>query len=393
MKIGYLFIANGRVLPIEQYQSKEPVPTGSFETVAFAASQVGWKLYQGINRFYAEELNAVDYDITFYDQNIYRNVFDLKNNYKGYVRLCKMLEKNPSIQNIHCNTPIGGVIGRLCGKRYNKIVIYTAHGFHFYKGASVFNRTIFKWIEMWLAHYTDVLITINREDYDAACKFKLNKGGKLYYVPGVGIDTKIFDNVKINKIEKFKELGISPYVKLGIVVGDLNDNKNVETLIRALPDTLPDFHLLVCGIGIKERYLKRLSDRLNVSERVHFLGFRKDIKELYAISDIFLSASKREGLPRSTMEAMGMGLPCIVSKIRGNIDLIDENKGGRLINPTDIDGFAESINILLADKNTAIRQGQYNLNKVKEFSVDVVKQRMLDIFNNLQKDYFVNRVI
>ena len=111
------------------------------------------------------------------------------------------------------------------------------------------------------------------------------------------------------------------------------------------------------------------------------------------MSDIFLSASKREGLPRSTMEAMSMGLPCIVSKIRGNIDLIDENKGGRLINPTDIDGFAESINILLADKNTAIRQGQYNLNKVKEFSVDVVKQRMLDIFNNLQKDYFVNRVI
>ena len=384
MRKGFLFIANGRVVPRKQELSLEPVKTGSFEAPAmYAADYLGLKLYMGINRDYADQLKAVDYPITFYNQHIYRNIFGFKDIYVGYKNLCRFLESHPDIEIIHCNTPIGGVLGRICGKKYNKKVIYTAHGFHFFKGAPLANRTIFKWIEKYMAHYSDAIITINQEDYNAAQSFRLKKGGKVFYVPGVGVDTKLYDSIVVNKNQKKQEIGLPVGSKIGIIVGDLNDNKNVETILKALPMTPKEFHIIICGFGPNELSLKELAANLKVSERTHFLGFRKDVKELYAISDMFLFASKREGLPRSTMEAMCMELPCIVSKIRGNVDLIDEGLGGFLCTPLDYNAYAQAINKVLSDEKSAKQFGEYNKTKVEQFSIDVVRNKMVDVFNEV----------
>lgn len=384
MRKGFLFIANGRVVPRKQELSLEPVKTGSFEAPAmYAADYLGLKLYMGINRDYADQLKAVDYPITFYNQHIYRNIFGFKDIYVGYKNLCRFLESHPDIEIIHCNTPIGGVLGRICGKKYNKKVIYTAHGFHFFKGAPLANRTIFKWIEKYMAHYSDAIITINQEDYNAAQSFRLKKGGKVFYVPGVGVDTKLYDSIVVNKNQKKQEIGLPVGSKIGIIVGDLNDNKNVETIIKALPTTPKEFHIIICGFGPNELSLKELAANLKVSERTHFLGFRKDVKELYAISDMFLFASKREGLPRSTMEAMCMELPCIVSKIRGNVDLIDEGLGGFLCTPLNYNAYAQAINKVLSDEKSAKQFGEYNKTKVEQFSIDVVRNKMVDVFNEV----------
>ena len=375
MRKGFLFIANGRVVPRKQELSLEPVKTGSFEAPAmYAADYLGLKLYMGINRDYADQLKAVDYPITFYNQHIYRNIFGFKDIYVGYKNLCRFLESHPDIEIIHCNTPIGGVLGRICGKKYNKKVIYTAHGFHFFKGAPLANRTIFKWIEKYMAHYSDAIITINQEDYNAAQSFHLKRGGKVFYVPGVGVDTKLYDSIVVNKNQKKQEVGLPVSSKIGIIVGDLNDNKNVETIIKALPATPKEFHIIICGFGPNEFSLKELAAKLKVSERTHFLGFRKDVKELYAISDMFLFASKREGLPRSTMEAM-----CI----RGNVDLIDEGLGGFLCTPLDYNAYAQAINKVLSDEKSAKQFGEYNKTKVEQFSIDVVRSKMVDVFNEV----------
>ncbi len=381
---GYIFIANGRIVPLEQYQSKEPVVTSSFESAAiYAANEIGWKLYQGINRQYADELKSVDYDITFYDQNIYRNIFDLKNNWKGFRRLCKILDRYPDIEIIHCNTPIGGVIGRLCGKKYGKKVIYTAHGFHFYKGAPLLNRTIFKWMEQWMARYTDVLITINREDYEAAQKFSLKDGGRVVYIPGVGINSRVFDNVQVDPRSKKQEIGVPEDAHLCLGVGDLNDNKNVVTMIKTIAKSPESVHLALCGFGPLERKLRKLCKSLNVESRVHFLGFRKDVSELYKASDFLFMASKREGLPRTTMEAMCAGIPCLCSNIRGNVDLIDEGKGGFLVSPLDADGFAKAIVRLIYNPQLREEMGNYNREKVKAFDIEVVKSKMLEIYKSI----------
>lgn len=381
---GYIFIANGRIIPVEQYQSKDSVKTGSFEGAAmYAANEMGWKLYQGINRLYADELKGIDYDITFYNQNIYRNIFDIKNNWKGYKSLCKMLEEHPDIEIIHCNTPIGGVIGRLCGKKYGKKVIYTVHGFHFYKGAPLINRTVFKWIEQWMAHYTDLLITINKEDYEAAKKLSLKIDGRAVFIPGIGIDSNVFNNVSINPIVKKKEIGIPEDAYLCLGVGDLNDNKNVVTMIKAIAKSPESVHLALCGFGPLEGKLRELCQTLNVESRVHFLGFRRDVNELYKVSDFLFMASKREGLPRTTMEAMCAGIPCLCSNIRGNVDLIDEGKGGFLVSPLDADGFAKAITRLIDNPQLREEMGNYNREKVKAFDIEVVKSKMLEIYKSI----------
>lgn len=380
-KKGFLFIANGRVVPREQELSLEPVKTGSFEAPCmYAANELGYKLYMGINRVYADKLKGVDYDITFYNQHIYRNILNLKDIWIGYKNLCRFLEEHPDVDVIHCNTPIGGVLGRICGKKYGRKVIYMAHGFHFYKGAPLLNRTLFKFIERGMAHKTDCLITINQEDYEAAKKFKLNKGGQVYKVNGVGIDIQSFESITVDKTEKRRSLGLSDDAFIGIVVGDLNDNKNVGTIINALPDTPRNVHVLICGFGPNEHLLKQQTVKLGVSDRCHFLGFRTDVKELLLMSDVFLFASKREGLPRSTMEAMLAGLPCVVSRIRGNVDLIIDGEGGCLVSPLDDKGFAEAITRLKLDEDLRKRFGAFNQERIKFFDIEKVKQQMLEIY-------------
>lgn len=381
---GFLYIANGRLVPKQQEDSLEPFRTTSFESPCmWAANQLGMKLYMGINRTYASELKGVDYDITFYNQHIYRNIFDIKEIKIGYDNLCCFLEAHPDISVVHCNTPIGGVLGRICGKKYGKKVIYMAHGFHFYKGAPLLNRTIFKFIEKWMARKTDCLITINQEDYEAAKKLKLNKGGKVFKVNGVGVNLNSFNGVSVNVKEKRESLDLPENAVVGIVVGDLNNNKNVETIIRALPLADGNIHIIICGFGPLESTLKKLAKDLGVDERCHFLGFRTDVKELYLASDIFIFASQREGLPRSTMEAMLAGLPCVVSKIRGNIDLIDENKGGSLFPPKDFDSLAKELTILADNPSLRVKYGTYNKERIKDYDIEVVKKQMLNIYQEV----------
>ena len=384
MKPGYLYIANGRVIPREQELSLEPVKTSSFEAPCmYAANELGYKLYMGINRDYAEHLKGVDYDITFYNQHIYRSIFNLKDIWIGYKNLCRFLETHPDVDIVHCNTPIGGILGRICGHKYHKTVIYMAHGFHFYKGAPLINRTLFKWIEQLMAHYTDLLITINKEDYKAAQKFTFKKGGRAVYVPGIGIDSSLFDKISIDPVAKKEGIGVPADAHLCLGVGDLNDNKNVVTMIKAISKSPNSVHLALCGFGPLENKLKKLCKSLNIEDRVHFLGFRRDVSELYKAADFLFMASKREGLPRTTMEAMCAGIPCLCSNIRGNTDLIDEGKGGYLVSPLDSDGFAEAIKRLIDNPKLREEMGSYNRKKVKAFDIEVVKSQMLEIFRSI----------
>ena len=183
--------------------------------------------------------------------------------------------------------------------------------------------------------------------------------------------------------EKRQSLNLPEDAVVGIVVGDLNENKNVGTIIKALSLVENGMHILICGLGPLENRLKKMAIKLGVKERCHFLGFRTDIKELYRISDIFVFASQREGLPRSTMEAMLAGLPCIVSNIRGNVDLIDNKKGGFLFPPLCHESLAEALTIMADDTDIRKRFGLYNKERIKEFDIEIVKQQMIDIYKEV----------
>lgn len=381
---GYIFISNSSKPTEEERKSREKVRITNFSKPCLEkALELGYKVFYGVNRDNPEELES-ELPIYFYDSHTYRSILDLKNNYMAYKNTIKLIKKE-NIDVIHCNTPVGGIIGRICGKKGNvNKVIYTVHGFHFYKGAPLINRTIFKLSEWIMAHWTDVIVTINQEDYEAAKKFHLKKNGKVYKINGVGIDTQEYGISSQERKRIRNKLGFKEEDFICIAVGDLVKNKNITTLIRAISLLKEEnIHFLVCGKGPEEKNLRQLAKNLGVENKVHFMGYRKDIKNLLGISDCFLMSSKREGLSRSVMEAMSTGIPCIVSDIRGNVDLIENNENGFLCEPNDYINFAHAIVKIQNDKNIVNKFRINNLKKIKKYDSKIVKKQIGSIYEEI----------
>lgn len=377
----YLFISNSNKPSYEKLNSREKIKLDNVSIPCIeAAKSMGYDVYVGINRKYARELES-DYEVKFYFSSTYRSLYDFKSNFMAFRNLMSLIREE-KFDVIHCNTPIGGILGRLCGKIGNvPKIIYTAHGFHFYKGASLKNQLIFRNAEKMMARYTDVLITINNEDYEAAKKFKLRNKGKVYYVPGVGVDTELYHNQEVDIKQKKQSLGLNHDDIVLISMGDLIPRKNYITSIKAVAKAnRPNIKYLICGKGPELANLQTLAHQLGVSEQVMFLGYRNDIKELLAISDIFLFTTYQEGLPRSMMEAMAAGLPCVASRIRGNVDLIDNGLGGYLIDPKHVTDVANAIRFLINDNEKRRAMSAINRERIENFHTEKVKDAIYKLY-------------
>lgn len=308
-----------------------------------------------------------------------RNMLRLNEHVKAFKQLSDLV-KREQYDFIHCHSPIGGAIGRIVAKLHNIPIIYTAHGFHFYNNSSKMSWLIYYPVEKILSRYTDALITINEEDYQRASNFNAKQ---CFFVPGVGIDLKKF-TVDTPVDENLRqELLNSPEADFVILsVGELNKNKNHQIMIRALSElNNPKISYVHCGQGDLEDELKELADSLGVLKQVQFLGFRSDIRDIYAASDLFVFPSFREGLPVSLMEAIASGLPVIVSKIRGNEDLVEENVGGFLFNPNSVDQLVLAIETLYNNPVRRAQQVEHNLVKIKDFSTTRVNEMMKQLYS------------
>ena len=227
---------------------------------------------------------------------------------------------------IHCHTPMGSVVARLAAKNARKSgtrVIYTAHGFHFYKGAPLLNWLLFYPVEKYLAKYTDTLITINQEDYTRAKKKFGKRCHDIQYGPGVGVDPKKFETRLTTKEKNAlrSSLGLKVDDVVLICIGRLDKNKNQGFLIKTLSQLGKNYHLLLVGPDELNGKYQKLAKKLNLENRVHFLGFRSDIPELLQISNLAVSASKREGLPVNLIESAFASLPIVATDCRGNRDI------------------------------------------------------------------------
>ncbi|MBN3554003.1 glycosyltransferase family 4 protein [Fictibacillus nanhaiensis] len=311
--------------------------------------------------------------------DIERNPFTLKN-IKAYKQL-KGLMKSENFDAVHCHSPMGGVLARLAAESIGiSPVIYTAHGFHFYKGAPIINWLLYYPIEKVLSRYTDVLITINKEDYKSAQRFKAKN---VIYIPGIGIESNRYSNIFVDKKNKLKELGITSDAYVILSVGELNENKNHEVIIKALSNIrYKNFIYLICGQGDRADYLMNLANSLGISNKVKLLGFRNDVIDLYKVADIFAFPSYREGLSVSLMEAMSAGLPVVCSSVRGNTDLIQDGQGGFLNKPTDIEGFGNSLDKLINNTEMRILMGEKNLQEIEKYDSNVVKEKMKMVYEN-----------
>lgn len=291
-------------------------------------------------------------------------------NLKGYSDLKKIINSD-HWDVIWTNEPVMGVMTRLAAQKARRSgtkVIYMAHGFHFYKGAPKLNWMIYYPVEKFCSRLCDMIITINNEDFERAKKFHAPKVEKIN---GIGVDLEKFSPNELARIEKRKELGISNDETLLFTVGELTHRKNQHIILETL-SLLGDskIKLAICGCGDLEDKLKSMADSLGVAKRVQFLGYRKDVYDLYNAADIFVFSSLQEGLPRAVMEAMANAKPVICSDIRGNTDLIDPQSG--LVLSNNPKQYAQVIKELISNQELSKRIGISNSVAIQDFCIERV---------------------
>lgn len=322
----------------------------------------------------------IPYCDTYFDVPFERNPF-MPGNIKAYKQLKTILDDG-EYDIIHCHTPVGAFLGRLAARASRKKgsrVFYTAHGFHFYKGAPLKNWLLYYPVEWICSFWTDTLITINKEDYELAKKHMHAR--QVEYIPGVGIDVKRFAETKIDRAAKRRELGVPEDAALLISAGELNDNKNHATVIRALAEIRDNtIHYAIAGAGSLREILAELASELGISERIHLLGYRRDVAELYHAADIFVFPSKREGLPVSVMEAMASGLPIIASDIRGSRDLLEGSDNILVSRYDDISAYTEAIRTLAEDEARRMAVGLANSTRATAYDISIIIETMQRIY-------------
>lgn len=307
-----------------------------------------------------------------------------KENYIAYKKIKKIvLEEKYEL--VHTHTPIASFITRIaCRNITNLKIVYTTHGFHFFKGAPLKNWLIYYPIEKLAAKWTDCIITINKEDYAVAKKMKMRKQNSVFLIHGVGIDLNEFSYINFREKDKFrKKYGYSIDEFILFYAAELNDNKHQDLLIKTvylIKSRGINAKLLLAGTGdLYEQYRKQV-DRLGLQNNVIFLGFREDIANLLKISDIVVASSKREGLPVNVMEAMVAGLPLVVTDCRGQRDLVNNNENGYIIGINNIVGFADAVERLYYSVELRKKFGERSLGVIKRYSIEDVLKELKEVY-------------
>ncbi|MGE8204556.1 glycosyltransferase family 4 protein [Heyndrickxia sp. NPDC080065] len=311
-----------------------------------------------------------------------------KTNILAYKELKKVINNN-EYQIIHCHTPMGGVITRLAARQARKKgtkVLYTAHGFHFCKGAPLINWILYYPIEKILAHITDCLITINEEDHKLAKNHRF-KAKEIKHVHGVGVNTKLFQPVKRNNQLLLRAMhGYKQDDFLIVYAAEFNKNKNQQLLIKSLAlikDEVPNAKLLLAGNGPLLEECRKLAIHLGVEKMINFLGHRNDMDLLLKMSDIAVASSVREGLPVNIMEAMACGLPVIASDNRGHRELIHNEENGYLIHLDENKCMSDKIKALEQNQALKWKLGQTGRRMIEaHYSTEKVLQEMMNLYES-----------
>ncbi len=325
-----------------------------------------------------EELGCKFYQIDFSRSPL------SSDNFKAYRQL-KALIKDGGYDIVHCHTPNASVITRLVCRSFRKSsglqVFYTAHGFHFFKGAPKLNWMVYYPVEKFCARYTDKLITINKEDYELAkAHFKAKQ---LHYIPGVGIDLSKYENIRSDASAVRQAIGVPEKAFMLLSVGEINVNKNHKVIVKALALLQdPNIHYVLAGRGDQEQALMELAQELEVSDQVHLLGYRKDIPELIHAADVFCFPSYREGLGVAALEAMAGGLPVLTSNVHGINDYSESGKTGFKFAPEDIRGFTQGIYTLVSKPDLRRKIRENNLEIVKAYTMGTILDQLSKLYES-----------
>lgn len=317
----------------------------------------------------------------------------------AYRQIYRLLEKHEFAW-LHCQSPIGGALARIAAHRRGIPVMYTAHGFHFYKGAPLKNWLLYYPVEKLLAYWTDILVTINWEDYRVAKK--LLRPGIVYHQFGIGVDIQKFsctfcDREKQRRVF-CKKYRIPEQAKLLLSVGELSQRKNHQIVLKALADLKNyEVYYLICGQGEKQKQLLCQARKLGVANRIRLAGFQEEVAQFYHAADIFVFPSIQEGMPVALMEAMAAGVPCVVSDIRGNRELMGTDANSSVCMPKEHNKHLRSVCFpwndskclssilmdLLEDEMFCHTLSAANQKKIQAYDKQAVSKKMEQIYRKM----------
>lgn len=303
-------------------------------------------------------------------------------NLSGYRDMKRLLKEN-HYDIIWTNEPVMGVVTRLAARKARKAgtkVVYMCHGFHFFKGAGKKNWLIFYPIERIMAHFCDMIVTINREDEARAKTFRCPR---VEYIHGIGVNTERLRD-KENQGDIRKELNLQKDDFLLLSIGELSKRKNQQVIIRALGKINDEkIHYLICGKGALLKELQSLAREKKIESNVHFLGYRQDAVDICSQVDLFVLPSLHEGLSVASLEAMYCGLPVVISDIRGARDYLTDGETGYICKVDDVDAFAECISHLKADERLRKRMSVYNSEAVIPYTLENATKEVFALMESL----------
>ena len=304
--------------------------------------------------------------------------------------------RNQQFELVHVHTPVASVIGRLAAAAEKvPAVLYTAHGFHFFRGAPLQNWLLYYPLESWLARKTDFLLTINQEDYERARKFPVRE--QVFQVSGVGVEVPPLVPEEVMRVrEKLRqELDLDPAAFVFLCIAEFNANKNHKQILDALEELqqsggIEGLQCLFVCRGPDEAKLRVQIGERKLQHTVHVLGYRTDVPDLLLASDAVILTSKREGLPRALLEAMAAGKPILATNTRGSRDLVASGENGWLIPIAGVADTVRAMEHFLQHPVQVQQMGQQSRRMVEAYKLPEVLTRMAEIYH-IAMNYAENR--
>lgn len=292
----------------------------------------------------------------------------------------KQLLKEGQYDIVHAHTETGGLILRLAKSvKGNSRFFYTPHGMSFWKGSSLKSQLVYRPLERWICSGMDMNLGMNQEEVDVLRKWNSKTAA---YVHGIGLNLERFQKEGKPRNNVRAEFGVKEEDKLIVSVGELDDNKNHATVIKALTFLeSKNYKYVVCGVGTNKDTLNQMAANAGLSDKVILAGYRSDIPDILHAADMFVFPSFHEGLPVSALEAMACGLPLICSKIRGNVDIVKDGENGFLFEPEDYLSLAIAMERLIANQSLAVTFGEKNKEIVKAFSQNAVIEELKKLYS------------
>lgn len=295
----------------------------------------------------------------------------------GTLQLRKILKQN-AYDVLYCHTPVGGLVARLAtiGMRNRPKTVYFAHGFHFYKGASSMAWLTIYPMEKLLSYRTDLLITLNQEDYALAQK-RFSKPAKVVFSPGVGVDfSKLVVPNKPQIRKQYREQFGAEGKTVLIYIAELTENKNQKMLIdvvKKISESREDVLLMLVGPDHANGAYQQYAEERGLSNRVIFTGWRSDIGQLLSMADICVASSIREGFGINLVEAMYANLPVVAVDNRGHRTVIKDGENGFLVPQGDVEAMAKRVLQLMEDR--ALRD-KFSTVDVEQYNADVIARQL-----------------